>query len=257
MLSTEEYWNNIYKTTTLARTEFKCYSSQYLINLCKKIIPKNENYKLIEIGCSPGTNIVDFHSVFGGVPFGVDYSATGVNLTKETFRRNKFDANNVILSDFLSKDFQNEFREKFDIVMSFGLVEHFENGREATENHLNLLKRGGYLIISIPNFRGFNGVAGSIISKDSLKIHNLDTMRIRQFESMFDSEKIHKIQCCYYGIFSFNLYNVPDSSKKKYTVRLLYLIQFAIDRLLEKFLMSSNIECSVLSPYLVYIGRKL
>jgi len=43
---------------------------------------------------------------------------------------------------------------KFDIVASFGFIEHFTNWVEILESHISLLNNNGYLIVEVPNFIG-------------------------------------------------------------------------------------------------------
>jgi 2-polyprenyl-3-methyl-5-hydroxy-6-metoxy-1,4-benzoquinol methylase len=41
-------------------------------------------------------------------------------------------------------------------LVSWGLIEHFTDTESVISAHVNLLKPGGILIVSIPNLRGFN-----------------------------------------------------------------------------------------------------
>ena len=46
----------------------------------------------------------------------------------------------------------------FDVVMSRGFIEHFDEPSSVVDRHLDLLKPGGLLVVSIPNLRGVNGL---------------------------------------------------------------------------------------------------
>ena len=61
---------------------------------------------------------------------------------------------NVIQEDFFS--FDSDI--KYDIVCSFGFVEHFEDTETVLRRHCNLVKPGGRLLITMPNFLGLNGL---------------------------------------------------------------------------------------------------
>jgi 2-polyprenyl-3-methyl-5-hydroxy-6-metoxy-1,4-benzoquinol methylase len=62
--------------------------------------------------------------------------------------------------------FQTTFREEsFDIVYSLGLNEHFQDPAQIIDIQIKLLKNGGTLIATTPNFKGslsfaFNKIMG-------------------------------------------------------------------------------------------------
>ncbi len=61
---------------------------------------------------------------------------------------------NKIKAEFILKDiFKLNFKKKYDIVLSVGLIEHFKGKKreEAFKIHKNLTKRGGYLVIYTPS----------------------------------------------------------------------------------------------------------
>ena len=103
------------------------------------------------------------------------------------------------MADFLSDEFQIKYKNYFDIVASFGLIEHFDDSKEVVNKHINLLKRGGYLLITIPNKRGFfNFILSYIFNKEGIKIHNLKIMEKKEFEKLFDESKLTKQYCNYW-----------------------------------------------------------
>jgi SAM-dependent methyltransferase len=233
------------------------YSKSSLLEICKNYLPKDGSLKFIEIGCSPGYNVIDFHNLFGYQCFGVDYSVPGCDLTKKVFSINGLDPDNVVLSDFLSDEFQEKYKGYFDIVSSFGVIEHFDDSKEAIEKHINLLKDGAFLVITIPNIRGFfNRVLSSFFNNRVIPYHNLDIMDKPTFVKLFDTKKLMTMHCGYYGLFNLGLLNVSRNSNKRRLLRICYIIQFGIDMLFNRFFLKKNLECSLFSPYLIYIGQK-
>lgn len=121
-----------------------------------KIIPYLEKYlgringlKIIEVGCGAGV-----HSLIlakrGATVSLMDYSHDGLLLA-----RKHFDSLGLAAS-FLYADALNiepDLREKFDVAMSFGTVEHYRYPEcfLVAKAHLDLVRPGGVVIISVPN----------------------------------------------------------------------------------------------------------
>ncbi len=262
ILSERTYWDSNYSSAenisiALKKNRFVPFSKSSLLEICKNYLPKDGSLKFIEVGCSPGYNAIDFHNLFGYQSFGVDYSAPGCDLTRKLFSINGLEPDNVILSDFLSDEFQEKYKNFFDIVSSFGVLEHFDDSKEAVEKHINLLKDGGFLVITIPNIRGLlNRVLTSYFNEMIIPYHNLDIMDKPAFVKLFKTKKLRTVHCGYYGIFNLGLLNVPHNSNKRRLLRFCYTIQFGIDMLFNRFFLKKNLECSLFSPYLIYIGQK-
>src|SRR5262249_24507945 len=127
------------------------HDALYWNHLLKKHLPDVRGARFLEVGSAPGTTLVKHNQMLGCVPFGVEYSEPGVEANRQVFRAHGLDPNNVILSDFFAEDFQAQYRESFDVVYSAGFIEHFTDVGHVVNNHINLLKRGGYLIVGIPN----------------------------------------------------------------------------------------------------------
>ena len=261
-LSGLKYWNSIYKrseTTKVAvntKRVFRHYSQILFWKLCDKYLPKEKGLKILEVGCAPGVNGVDFNQKFEYQPFGVDYSPAGCELTKKVFAASGNDPNNVILADFFSDEFQEKYKNHFDIVSSFGFIEHFDDCENVVDKHLNLLKKDGYLLITIPNFRGFvNFNLLRFFNKEIIEIHNLEIMDDKKFEKLFDMEGLTKLYCDYYGVFTFRLFNT-EGLLKRYLLFLCFAFQIGLNFLFRMLFRGKSIENRFLSPYLIYIGKK-
>jgi 2-polyprenyl-3-methyl-5-hydroxy-6-metoxy-1,4-benzoquinol methylase len=78
----------------------------------------------------------------------LDYSDLALQKAKAFFDSQKLKA------DFINTDalkLPDNHLHKFDVVMSFGLAEHFTDRMPIFAAHVNLLKPGGTAIISVPN----------------------------------------------------------------------------------------------------------
>lgn len=272
-LSEKKYWDNIYKNFQkenktnenlsiffLLKNWLKYltrdYSNYVLLELYKKYLPRSDQMKVIEIGCAPGKYLINFKNEFGYKPYGVEYSDKGAQITKENFKKNGLNPENIIKADFFDENFQNEYKENFDLVFSRGFIEHFDNTTEVIEKHINLLKKGGYIVISIPNLSGLNYFLLNYLNRDSLITHNFSLMNKNNFREVFKKNKLHFLYCDFVGIFSFGLLNT-NKRWKYYLWRMLLILQRPFDFLWRIVFGTYHIKSGYTSPYLFFIGRKI
>ena len=69
--------------------------------------------------------------------------------------------------------------EQFTIVCSFGLVEHFRGSAldEVFQLHDTYVEDGGYIVIHMPNFTGFQYFWHYLFDRPDLDNHNVDVMQ--------------------------------------------------------------------------------
>jgi SAM-dependent methyltransferase len=224
--------------------------------LLKKYLPDARGAKFLEVGSAPGTISLQFHNETGCVPYGVEYSEPGVAANRQLFVRNGLDPANVIHADFLADQLHTQYKESFDIVFSGGFIEHFTDAREVVNRHVNLLRKGGHLIITIPNLRGVNYLLLRLFYKELLDIHNLDIMCKRDFEKLFDTEQLTPLYCNYYGTFSFDGLAAKDGSLWRFPLAALKKSELLLNLLFRLVLRGRGLDSRVNSPYLIFIGVK-
>ncbi len=218
-------------------------------------MPRKKEAKVLEIGSAPGYHLVKLNKRFGFEPYGVEYSKSGVYLNKEVFISNDINPNNVIHADFFSDEFHKQYKGCFDIVISKGFLEHFTNVQEVIEKHINLLKKGGCLIVGIPNFRGVNYALLWFFNREMISMHNIDIMNKQNFSRSFDKKYISPSFCGYFGIFNFSLFGTKNNLKRFVLIffNSFQLILNVIFRILFK---DKRIENKLFSPYLMFCGMK-
>lgn len=268
-LAEKEYWDSIYKNINSSSSPNKFSKFKEYIKfltrdfsnfvmwevLFQKYLPQKNNMKILEIGCAPGKYLINFHKMFGYDPYGVEYSEKGVEITKNNFYKNGLNPDNIINADFFDPGFVLKYENSLDLVFSRGFIEHYDDPKSVIGRHIDLLKKDGFIVISIPNLSGINSFLAKVLNKKTYLLHNVSIMKKSIFANLFDSEKIETIYCDYVGIFSFGLFNT-DNKIKYYFYRILLLIQRPFDLVFRLFLRGNFLKSHYSSPYLLFIGRK-
>jgi len=283
-LTQKEYWDRLYKakavrykwrkpycvrlslkenlkslTTRLLENKFMRPYSDYLLwdVIYKKYMPKTKGAKVLEVGSAPGYNLVRLSQTFDFIPFGIEYSDSGVELNRSIFISHNLNPDNVIQADFLSDEFHKQYKRYFDIVISAGFIEHFTDVEDIIEKHINLLTKGGYLIVSIPNLRGVNYILQWVFQrKILLSMVDINIMQKGEFLKMFDKECLLTLFCDYYGTFNFGLFNTKRNSPLRFVLTFCMILQLILNLVFRLLFRNKGVESRLFSPYLIFIGIK-
>ena len=108
----------------------------------------NGRKKALDAGCGSGFFSKSFCDA-GLDTTSVDYSKEALELT----RRITGGKSKVVKHDLLSKDLTRVVSERFDLIFSDGLLEHFsfEEQSQIVQNFKSLLNNNGVLITFVPN----------------------------------------------------------------------------------------------------------
>jgi 2-polyprenyl-3-methyl-5-hydroxy-6-metoxy-1,4-benzoquinol methylase len=165
------HWESAW--TTRPRLRFPSGINISIRNLMRLMsIYIRPNLRCLEIGCAPGKFISWVGREIGAPVCGIDYSPTGVDTTRWLCD------GLGIKADIRCEDanFTTFSKSSFDLVFSFGLIEHFEDPRQMVLAHVELLAPGGVAIISVPNYSGIYLKLQSFFNPKNLDIHNLTIM---------------------------------------------------------------------------------
>lgn len=139
--------------------------------------------------------------------------------------------------------FEPEF--KYDMVLSFGLIEHFQNTEEIIRMHLKFLKPGGTLFITLPNFRSVNGWLQKTADRENYDKHYVECMDPALLAGIATALGLSEVRAYYYGKFSVWLEN---RAEKSLPVRLLASALWLSGKAITTLL---RIRSPKLAPYIV------
>jgi len=174
--TTREYWENIWESDSGPKafdpnaSDIHQWINQqfhtYFSRVFKQIDTKGK--KLLEVGCGGSIWLPYFSKEYDFKISGLDYSEQGCILAKKILE-NKDVSGQIICADFFKAP--PKMVAAFDVVISFGLVEHFEYTGSCLKAIKKYLAPGGLLITFIPNMVGFTGFLQKIFNKQVYDLH--------------------------------------------------------------------------------------
>jgi len=177
MLTDVDFWESCWNQFNLpCELDWNSSFDRCLGVAIKENLPSASG-KVLEVGCAPGKWLAFMAREFDLRPSGVEYSESGIRLTRENFRLLGIKPDEIIAGDF----FKVNPSPQFDVVMSFGFIEHFHDVDAVISLHLKWLKPGGKLILGLPNFRGIYFPIQYVLDKKILAKHNLGIMNLEYF----------------------------------------------------------------------------
>jgi SAM-dependent methyltransferase len=243
-LTTKEYWKKQNQNIKIT----KINKDYIFFDLLKQYLPKNSKFRCIEIGCNPGGFLIAMYKNFNYNIYGLDYNP--LEITRQNFEFNKIKNFKLIEKDFLKYN----PKIKFDVVSSFGFIEHFENPETYIKKMANITKKNGYLIMGLPNLRYFQFISHYILDKKTLEKHYLEIMDLNLIEKIMKKNNIKTIYNGYYETFSYTHLN------KNIIMRILNvpLVGFSIlfNKVWKKKFKNTQFTSKYFSPYIIYIGKK-
>ena len=133
----------------------------------------------------------------------------------------------------------------YDMVLSFGLIEHFSDTASIIETHLQFLKPGGVLFITLPNFTGVNGWVQRKFDIENYNKHYIDCMNPRFLADTCKKLGLKNVESYYHGKFTVWLENKSEqSSFAKGIVKAMWVAGKVFTKIIP-------VESKALSPYIV------
>ena len=144
----EEHWEkraSQMQVPDIERFYHKTYPGVSILKSFDELLPNLEHKTIIDIGCGVGRYFPFFHLRGASELVGIDVGENLLRIAKELSPHVK-----AILASADALPFPNEH---FDVVLSMGLLEHFEDPQPILREWVRILKCGGVLIVETPNMR--------------------------------------------------------------------------------------------------------
>jgi len=144
------YWDNasdyiygLYNTKNAGK-----YVLSKVIKSIERLTTISRELRILEIGCSAGTTILELADKGFKNLFGVDFSTNAINQAKKN-AQNRGHKVNLFCGNATE---MNMFKNKsFDIIFSAGVMEHIPDLKTALTEQYRILRKGGYIYVQVPN----------------------------------------------------------------------------------------------------------
>jgi 2-polyprenyl-3-methyl-5-hydroxy-6-metoxy-1,4-benzoquinol methylase len=263
----EEYWNQTWNDYPLPNVwdvdtkrllnhverEFFLWITKTLERLGKT----GPDVRLVEVGCARSQALPVLAKRLGLSVAGIDYSPNGCEQTRVMMEREGV-RGEVYCSDIFA--IPDSLKGKFDIVVSFGLIEHFSDTREIVSALAQLMKPGGVILTNIPNMRGTVGLAQKFLNRGIYDIHVPLTPSL--VRDAHEKAGLRVIKCGYFLSCNYGVVNLgkPNQRSLRWWAKKIVLASLArlsmmvwlIERTLGKFpvtqLFSPYVNCVAVKP---------
>lgn len=166
---------------------------------------ETKNSKLLEIGCARSVWLPYFAKKFEFKVYGIDYSETGCQQAKQILS-NEGVRGEIVCADFLSPP--ESMIEEFDVVISFGVLEHFEDTEGCILAFSKFLKQGGIMIMNIPNLTGLVGLIQRLMNRNVFNIHV--PLSLAKIMEAIQKSMLKQVSCNYFLSVNFGVVNYEN-----------------------------------------------
>jgi SAM-dependent methyltransferase len=146
-----------------------------------------------------------FAKEFGFEVYGIDYSEVGCQQAKQILENEGVNGE-IVCADFFSPP--GSMLKAFDVAVSFGVLEHFEDITACIAAFSKFLKPGGLLITNIPNLSGLNGLIQKMINRAILDIHV--PLKRDAFMQAHQINGLRVVSCDYFLFINLGVLNVEN-----------------------------------------------
>jgi len=142
--STKEL-NEYYKIYAYENNFYSPITKQRYIKLLSIFEPYRKNNKILDVGCGNGF-FLETAKEKGWDVYGTEFSEKAIEILKEKG-----------INSFKGKlEIENFKEQMFDVITSFEVIEHINNPKNEINKFYNLLRTGGLLYITTPNFNSIS-----------------------------------------------------------------------------------------------------
>lgn len=232
------YWNSIWqKLPPIESYEGPIYEQHPVL---AKYLSATGGGDAIEIGCGSGSYMVYIHKEFGYRIDGLDY-ADHMDYVRANLEHNGVHDSELFNADF----FKFVPPRQYDLVLSGGFAEHFDNHELVVQKHAEWAKPGGLVVIIVPNLTHIHRLLCRMFDRKLLQVHRFPLMRRQVMHRSLQKAGLQVLHCEYHKTFR-PTYDLPEPAR-------------LLSRVVEKTLQGcrlDNIGNRFGSPYLISVSRK-
>lgn len=217
-----------------------------------KVANKEELKKFIkpggtcfEVGCYPGHTLLYMAKEIGFKVSGIDFLPGVKTEMPKYFEENGVFAEELICEDFLSF----KTTKTYDVVLSYGFVEHFKNFEDIIVRQIQLVKPGGIMFMRCPNFTGLQYLLRYFLDKKQLQGHVIQAMNLRKWRRILEANDMQILYHQYYRTAGYWVSEQPKNRFKRIVAREIVRMCETIDERI-------TFPNKLLSPFLVSISRR-
>ncbi len=244
-LTDRDFWSKYWESKT--DLAFPINPNYLFHKQLEKIIKRDQVRTAIELGGFPGYYAIFLKKYFNIHSTLLDYFVHPKILEEVLI------ANNLSKQDISVVEadlFRYKPEQKYDLVLSCGLIEHFQDTKDIISKHITFLKPGGTLFITLPNFKAVNGWVQKRFDKDNYLKHNIDSMDRELLKRIARELGLKEVRVYYFGKFSVWLENKKEKSiATKAFIKALWYAGKIPTKLL-------GFESMALSPYIILEAKK-
>jgi len=233
------YWDDIYAARDL-RYEPEDVPFKDLFD---RFMPQGGT--CFEVGCYPGSFLIYLGNRFGYTVSGIDTTPQTESALPQHVRDQGVRVGSITQRDF----FTLTEEEQYDVVCSFGFLEHFQNFTDVIERHAMMVRPGGTLFLSCPNFRKLQFLLHRWLDPVNLSRHVLSAMDLAVWEAVLRAKGFQIEFSGYYRTAGFW---AEDSPRNIFHRNAMYYAR----RLLHRIDCRFSFPNSWLSPYMVCIAKR-
>lgn len=259
-LSEKSDWSTLYADSRLKviADEYKriyCEDTnikRLLDRFAEKIGNNVASQNIVELGSAPGGNLLYMNQIYGCDPHGIEYTKSGVRLNQHLFKLYNLSVERIHHLDLFQVE-EAGFVEKYDNLISFGVIEHFDQPENLIENHLKWVKPGGKLLIVVPNLQFIYLIWNRLFNNEIVKIHNLNLIKGGKFFKITDNfTNVTIIDRGYFGSFDYGLLTHKNQFFARAVISILYRGKKIYQPLLDKLYVNTKL----MAPYQYLILEK-
>tara|TARA_R110002020_G_scaffold341606_1_gene556174 strand:+ start:137 stop:934 length:798 start_codon:yes stop_codon:yes gene_type:complete len=257
-LAGKSHWDKVYSRgdkSSSIRWKPSSYSELLLENVFKSIFSKYKPKKVLEIGCGNSYWLPYLANLYSIEVYGIDYSEEGVLLAKGRLKDNGAKGEIYCIDIFDETSF---LHDKFDLVFSLGLIEHFKNTEDVISKITPFLSRKGVLFTEIPNFNySFYYYFTFIYQPKQLYKHK--PLSLDMLNKAYSENGLEVIEGKYLGFFSMDIVAWGYELRYDFFIKRITPFFKYRSKALDRYLLKNRLFISklpFLSPFIYVIGSR-